>query len=127
MHKNVLVNLKITNINVIPCKHLSNWKYILIMNDFLSLCSNLLIHIVSDNHIWLFTLFKTPESRKHPLIALGIYPVITVNNLKKLTCSMLKPRINSITMSTILLMYSFNYFWIFLLITLCYLICIILC
>ena len=93
--------------DIMPCKISILREYIAVAHNFLMMCSLLIVDKIRYQHIQLITVSKRLfHYIEQLLICSFIYPVVTVNNLKKSSCGIGKPGIHRFAMPTVFLMYS---------------------
>ena len=117
MHQYVMTLVKMLHIT--PCKNLIHREACL-THYLLMLCALLLIHVIGQKHIQCCVPSRQfPQLIKNFLISIRIYPVIAVHYLKIQTGCIADPGIDSLSMSTILLMDCTDDRRVFLLVLVC--------
>ena len=100
--------------------YLNSAGFVIVTNDFLMRHANLLIYIVRNDHIYFRLIFyKSFDRIKDLQQCFLVYPVITVYNLKILSCRMLQSTVHCISVSTVRFRNCFYDRRIFFLISLC--------
>ena len=118
VHQDILIETEMSD--VLPFKNLILRNNVIVTDDFLMCHADLLIYIVRNDHIYFRLIFyKSFDRIKDLQQCFLVYPVITVYNLKILSCRMLQSTVHCISVSTVRFRNCFYDRRIFFLISLC--------